>query len=251
MYPIKQAFVGKENKIVYEKNVLLKSKYKFKSKNIFLDFIDKLVSTSISEFLHTFQSEILNEFGEIKTNTYQDFKNIINNSQNIYRINAEITGEDSEVTHCIVAKFSELESYRSKSFIKIISTDKEWITTAENMILENLSLYKNSLSFLSNNFIKITLATILFTIVFVKMFGLDFLEKLNPTNFIILMIYCTIFIFIVDILEYLLIPTFKISAKAGFVKRLLLRIKQDSFSNTIAIISLIVGIVGVLIGILK
>lgn len=244
---ISQAFTCNQYKILYERKVALKCKYKFKTKNIFQDFIEKITNIIDTNFLLSIKIGILNEFGTIRVTSFEDFKKIIKNSENIYNVDIEIIGEDSNETQGIVASFSELETLKKKSYIKLISTNKEWIKNAEDVIKENLSLHKSSLSFISNSFIKSTIMCIILAIIL----GENYLEDINQIKFLIILIYGLIILVIYAVIEDVFFPIFKVNAKASYMKRFILRIKQDSFTNILAILSFVVGIIGILLAIFK
>lgn len=251
MYAINQVFVGKEFKVFYDRKLTLGNKYKFLSKSAFIDFFDRIMKLIVSSVVIQFKAELLTEFGDISVSKQEDFELIINNSESIYRINVEVIGEDAENTYTIVAKFSELESFRDTSFIRLISTDKKWIEETEKSIHEKLSLYKNMFSFASSNFFKVLLLGTIQYLIFKDMFGADFSKNINPLSFLAFLAYTLLIILVFMVIEDTILPTFKINAKASMIKRFVLRLKQDVFFNTIAILSFIVGVISFIISVVK
>jgi hypothetical protein len=242
MYEIKPVFQGKEQLTLFERKIRLKRKYRFNSKSIFLDFIEMLTKTVNLES-SSFKAQVLNEFADTLTSKYDDLINIINTSDNIYRIKLEIIGESSVSTHAIIAEFSELESFKNRSYIKLISTEKDWIKISENLILERLSLHKSVYSLISNDLSDFLFLSFLVYTLLITVIGTDFANKLNYTNFFIIMVYSGIIFFVYSTFKDIFMPTFKIKTKASLNKRILMQIRKDPFTNILSILSIILGII--------
>ncbi|QNU66021.1 hypothetical protein EHE19_014175 [Ruminiclostridium herbifermentans] len=245
MSMISKIISDNEYKTLYERKIAIKGKYRFKSKNIFLDFIEKIINTINTEFLDSVRITVMTEFGIIRANCFPDFREIINGSDSIYNVNLEIFGKDANEIRVIVVDLLEFESIRNKSNIKLYGTNKVWISKAEEMIKENLALHKNSLSLISNKIIK----TFLASFIVASIFGYYYPKNIDPIIFLVMLIYGLLLVFIIVTIEDVFFPTFKVNLKVSYIKRFIQKIKEDSFINIISILSLLIGIISLIISV--
>lgn len=232
--------------VFYERRIRLKHKYKFENTEKFLKFI-RLLMSKINFSQYDLKIKVINDFGNISTNNCDSFEEIIRNSKLIYNVDVEVTDN----INTILCKFTEFESLYIKSYIKLQSYQQNWIVNCEEEITQSLHYYKRPFSFIQNNVPKLVLASLFSFFCFYIFWGPSTLKEItNPTDYLIHLVYTSVFFFFYCIITDLFMPTFKIMTKQHLFKRLKTSFKKENEINKICIIIAFISIITTIIQII-
>lgn len=232
----------------YERNIQL-NKYKFRSINLFIVFLE-ILNNKIYSDSKFFEIELVNDFGILRFNNFDELLEELRNSGLVSCMNIKIF--DKKNMHSIIINYEQFDGIKHYSFIKMFSNNENWIKKSEKEILEYLSTYKNRLSIFLNPIINISLVAVLSTIIlfiFYKLFfNIDILKIRPNSKDSIIAVFLELFtLIILKILQFILLPRFKIKMENIFYKRIKIFIKTNPEE---VVMSLFFTIIGTLLGFL-